>query len=130
PPPRWTRVFSAGRASAARSRTNLPAMRSTRRARPSYPPHPNPPKNSIAHPYDRTGPVMPLDLDIDQIRGWVAEAGQLALSYFGHVTAEWKGVADPVTEADRAIERLLSGYLREAYPQHGILGEEYGGETL
>lgn len=73
---------------------------------------------------------MPLELDIDQLRGWVAEAGQLALRYFGSVTPEWKGVADPVTEADRAIERLLTGYLREAYPRHGILGEEYGGETL
>jgi len=73
---------------------------------------------------------MPLDLKIDQVRGWVAEAGQLALRYFGNVTPEWKGIANPVTEADRAIERLLTGYIRGAYPQHGILGEEYGGDTL
>jgi len=73
---------------------------------------------------------MMLELDIDQIRGWVAEAGQIALRYFGHVTAEWKGIADPVTEADREIERLLARRIREAYPRHGILGEEYGGETL
>lgn len=73
---------------------------------------------------------MPLELNIEQIRGWMAEAGEIALGYFGNVAAEWKGVADPVTEADRAIERLLTGYLREAFPHHAILGEEYGGETL
>ncbi|MCC6799982.1 MAG: inositol monophosphatase [Anaerolineae bacterium] len=73
---------------------------------------------------------MTLDLNIDQIRGWMAEAGQIALRYFGDVTPEWKGIADPVTEADRAIERLLASRIRGAYPHHGILGEEYGGETL
>jgi myo-inositol-1(or 4)-monophosphatase len=68
--------------------------------------------------------------DIAQVRRWVADAGQVALRYFGNTTPEWKGVANPVTEADRAIEQLLSERIREAYPDHGILGEEYGSNTL
>lgn len=72
------------------------------------------------------------DVNIDslQVREWVAEAGDIARHYFGRVNAEWKGLADPVTVADREIERLLSGYLRETYPDHGIIGEEYGSADL
>lgn len=33
---------------------------------------------------------------------------------------------DPVTEADRAIERVLRTEIERAYPDHGIFGEEYG----
>lgn len=65
-----------------------------------------------------------------QVRDWVAEAGEIAMHYFKHVDAEWKGIADPVTVADREIERLLSGYIRQAHPDHGIIGEEYGSADL
>ena len=41
---------------------------------------------------------------------------------------ESKGDASPVTEADRAAERALRRFLGERFPQHGILGEEYGAE--
>ena len=41
---------------------------------------------------------------------------------------EAKGDASPVTEADRAAERALRGFLAERFPQHGIMGEEYGTE--
>ncbi|MBN1678991.1 MAG: hypothetical protein JW966_01780 [Anaerolineae bacterium] len=73
---------------------------------------------------------MTLDLNIDQIREWVTEAGNIARRYFGHVKAEWKGAADPVTAADREIEQLLTARLRDTYPDHGIIGEEYGGTDL
>lgn len=33
---------------------------------------------------------------------------------------------DPVTEADRAAERIIRDGLQKAYPAHGIYGEEYG----
>ena len=36
---------------------------------------------------------------------------------------------DPVTEADRAAERAMRERIREHYPTHGILGEEFGLET-
>ncbi len=69
-------------------------------------------------------------LNINQIRGWVAEAGQIALGHFQHVETEWKGVANPVTAADREIEQFLSARIRQAYPDHGIIGEEYGAQSL
>ncbi|WP_420961012.1 histidinol-phosphatase [Brucella sp. IR073] len=37
---------------------------------------------------------------------------------------------DPVTEADREAERAIRKVIREAYPDHGILGEEHGAENL
>ena len=33
---------------------------------------------------------------------------------------------DPVTEADRAAEKIISNHILERFPDHGILGEEYG----
>jgi len=41
---------------------------------------------------------------------------------------EAKGDASPVTEADRAAEQAMRGLLRERFPDHGILGEEFGAE--
>ncbi|WP_430910252.1 histidinol-phosphatase [Methylobacterium sp. sgz302541] len=37
---------------------------------------------------------------------------------------------DPVTEADRAAEVVLRNLIRESFPNHGILGEEFGSERL
>jgi len=37
---------------------------------------------------------------------------------------------DPVTEADREAERAIRGLINEVYPDHGILGEEFGAENL
>lgn len=37
---------------------------------------------------------------------------------------------DPVTEADRAAERAIKAVIREQFPEHGILGEEEGGEGV
>lgn len=69
-------------------------------------------------------------LDITAIRGWIAEAATIARRYFGNSNPEWKGVADPVTAADREIEQLLTARIRAAYPDHGIIGEEYGSAAL
>ncbi len=33
---------------------------------------------------------------------------------------------DPVTVADRASERAIKRYLAQAFPEHGIVGEEFG----
>jgi histidinol phosphatase-like enzyme (inositol monophosphatase family) len=37
---------------------------------------------------------------------------------------------DPVTEADRAAEVVMRRMIRDAFPGHGILGEEFGSERL
>lgn len=38
------------------------------------------------------------------------------------------GRFDPVTEADQASERAMRALIAREFPEHGILGEEYGGE--
>lgn len=57
---------------------------------------------------------------IDRARGEI-------LSRFRHVATEIKADGSPVTEADRAAERILRSALAEALPDAAILGEEYGG---
>lgn len=39
---------------------------------------------------------------------------------------ELKQDRSPVTEADRAAERRIRGLIEKRYPDHGVLGEEYG----
>lgn len=60
----------------------------------------------------------------------IAHAGAQALSYFRSPLAvdnKRQGAGfDPVTEADRTIERALRSSIVAAYPEHGILGEEFG----
>jgi myo-inositol-1(or 4)-monophosphatase len=38
------------------------------------------------------------------------------------------GKFDPVTEADRAAETVMRNLIRNAFPGHGIVGEEFGNE--
>lgn len=60
---------------------------------------------------------------------WAQEAGRLTLGYFGgRVDSEAKGDGSPVTRADREAEALLRERIRERFPTHGILGEEFGEE--
>ena len=35
---------------------------------------------------------------------------------------------DPVTEADRAAEAVMRRLIKANFPQHGIVGEEFGSE--
>jgi histidinol-phosphatase len=56
------------------------------------------------------------------------EAGRATLGHFGsRVADEAKGDGSPVTVADREAELLLRDWIRERFPTHGILGEEFGG---
>lgn len=63
-----------------------------------------------------------------QIVSEIAEdAGKLAMSHFGELTAEavdQKGPLDLVTVADRAVEALIQKHLLAAFPEDGIFGEE------
>jgi myo-inositol-1(or 4)-monophosphatase len=64
---------------------------------------------------------------IDEIQAISIEAGEVALEYFGHrseLAIEAKSYLDPVTEADRRLERLIVDRLRKLFPDDGILGEE------
>lgn len=59
------------------------------------------------------------------------EAGKITLSYFqsSALTVETKTDQSPVTIADRSAEEYLRGHIRRRFPDHGILGEEFGEET-
>ncbi len=65
-----------------------------------------------------------------QVRAWVQQAGDIARGYFGNSAARWKSAGSPVTVADLEIEQLLSARIRDTYPDHGIIGEEYGSTAL
>jgi myo-inositol-1(or 4)-monophosphatase len=53
------------------------------------------------------------------------EAGARLREFFAEgVETEYKGDVDLVTVADRSVEKLIRGRLREAFPEHGVYGEE------
>lgn len=54
-------------------------------------------------------------------------AGRLTLGYFGtSLAVETKSDATPVTIADRRAEALLRERIEKHFPDHGIVGEEFG----
>ncbi|WP_415909804.1 histidinol-phosphatase [Oleiharenicola sp. Vm1] len=57
-------------------------------------------------------------------------SGDFIRPLFGRhdVAVELKGDLTPVTAADRGAEELLRRMIRERFPAHGILGEEFGPE--
>jgi histidinol-phosphatase len=58
------------------------------------------------------------------------QADQIALrAYRTEIEIQAKTDGSFVTEADRAIEREIRGRLAEAFPDHGVVGEEYGAES-
>jgi histidinol phosphatase-like enzyme (inositol monophosphatase family) len=55
------------------------------------------------------------------------ESGRIIAKYFNEdVTVEQKADATPVTVADRAAEEIIRGLIGRKYPEHGLIGEEYG----
>lgn len=54
-------------------------------------------------------------------------AGDIALEYFhGGFDVTLKPDRTPVTQADQEAERAIVEILRAAFPDHGVLGEEFG----
>jgi len=61
----------------------------------------------------------------------VAEASETAMSYFRQLLeVETKGDESPVTVADKNVEAEIRQALQAAYPDYGILGEEFGAEKM
>jgi myo-inositol-1(or 4)-monophosphatase len=59
------------------------------------------------------------------------EAGARLREFFASgVATEYKGDVDLVTVADRTVEKLIRARLAEAFPDHGIYGEEGTRERL
>jgi histidinol-phosphatase len=64
-------------------------------------------------------------LDFAQELAW--QAGKITLAYFGTgVVPEFKADLSPVTIADRQAEERLRAMIGARFPEHGILGEEFG----
>lgn len=65
---------------------------------------------------------------VDQL---ATASGETILPFFRTALAvenKLLGGFDPVTEADRAAEDAMRSLIRQTFPEHGILGEEYGTE--
>lgn len=68
----------------------------------------------------------------DFLRQLAAAAANETLPRFrthGTVDNKEKGGFDPVTEADRGAEMAIRKLISETYPDHGIIGEEFGAEN-
>src|SRR6266513_2823061 len=61
-----------------------------------------------------------------------AKSGEVILPFFRtSLSVDNKGTVgrfDPVTAADRAAEAAMRALIHQAFPEHGIIGEEYGSE--
>ena len=67
-----------------------------------------------------TGPDL-----LPQMEAMARDAGALLMDYFRRrIGFQYKGEADLVTEADRQSEALLTGRIRQYWPQHDLMGEE------
>lgn len=65
-----------------------------------------------------------MSVPIADIRELVAEAGELALLYYGKVSASVKADLSIVSEADAAVESFLRLSLTALAPSYGYIGEE------
>src|SRR5436309_3318354 len=64
-----------------------------------------------------------LDAAVDAARA----AGRIALKYFrGDFDVARKPDDTPVTQADREAEQTIAEILGRAFPDYGVLGEEFG----
>lgn len=73
-----------------------------------------------------------MSIDLERVARVAEEAADRAraeiLPRFRRVPVERKSDGSPVTEADRAAERAIRAHLSAAFPDYGLLGEEYGEE--
>ena len=73
-------------------------------------------------------------MDLASYRAFTAElareSGALITRLYGQpgLAVETKADASPVTAADRGAEELMRRRIAAAYPDHGIIGEEFGSE--
>jgi histidinol-phosphatase len=69
-----------------------------------------------------------MKLDLDDLMRFASEtarsAGEITLEHFGRSQVEFKGDGSEVTAADRAAEAFILETIREAFPDHGVHGEE------
>ncbi|HEX7884368.1 MAG TPA: histidinol-phosphatase [Phenylobacterium sp.] len=73
-------------------------------------------------------PTRLADLDAFLIELNRAAAGAILPLFRGDhgLSNKQDGGFDPVTEADKGAERAIRALITERYPDHGVIGEEYG----
>lgn len=73
-------------------------------------------------------PALSLETLAPFLEQLAAESGAVILEHFAHpeLAVEVKKDASPVTAADRGAEAVLRRAIGSRFPDHGILGEEYG----
>jgi histidinol phosphatase-like enzyme (inositol monophosphatase family) len=73
-------------------------------------------------------------LQLAEFRAFAEELTALASAavraQIAHPSVEIKSDGSPVTAVDLAVEQALRGRIDAAYPQHGVLGEEFGVRDL
>ena len=62
------------------------------------------------------------------IHSLAVKSGEVIRSYYAmdNIVLETKDNQTPVTRADREAEALMRELIRKTYPDHGIIGEEFG----
>ena len=76
---------------------------------------------------------MPLDLNefVNFANSLADHASKTSMKYFRKkLDIENKDDESPVTVADKETEQILRDKIRNVYPSHGILGEEYENENI
>ncbi len=63
---------------------------------------------------------------IEQVKSWLVEAGQIAMDGFASAKMHWKPDHTPVTDIEYRMESLIIERLREHFPGHQIISEESG----
>ena len=68
---------------------------------------------------------------INFVRELAAESAKIIKPYFASFDLEVELKADetPVTAADRGAEEVMRHLIRKRFPDHGIIGEEFGNEN-
>lgn len=73
-------------------------------------------------------------MDLSPYRPFITELARLSGDFIrplyrqSQVTVEFKSDQSPVTVADRGAEELMRAQIGRRFPQHGIIGEEFGTE--
>jgi 3'(2'), 5'-bisphosphate nucleotidase len=66
-----------------------------------------------------------MDTELEKAKDLAVRAGAILLDHYAHPPkVAWKGLNDPVTDADRAASDFLIGELTRHFPGDGVVSEE------
>jgi myo-inositol-1(or 4)-monophosphatase len=95
-------------------------------AQRSHEPYGKAPRSDLFQPEAPRMPVIALDRFLDEL---AQASGDVILPFFRSTLSVGDKTAgqgfDPVTEADRAAEMIIRKRIRQMFPEHGIIGEEF-----